>query len=360
MSDHPVEIRPGIVMFEGKVSRNMLVDPMVSHCYFLEDGDEVIIFDPSCGRSMGRRVEAHIRSRQEAQAKWRRAILIAGHSHMDHAGNFYLSDVLGAPETYIYVHEAGLEAGKVKSEPVAFIENAVLEMKRYYNPYLAFSFPYSLITYPVAALDALSPALAREAFAFVGGMAFPDPKIGAKQPEPLRLADRRAVALTKSEVLGWGVGNKVVLPVPGHSPCSVALFWPEQKALFISDADWVGNPVFISSSMRDSLSSLKSLKTLAEAEGVELLLPAHGAVKRGVDQVIRTLELAIRQMEVMRDEILATCFSCGEEKDIRRLARVLTRQSPRFRMLKSANYPRMVVFVHNIVAVCLAEEGLLP
>jgi hypothetical protein len=39
---------------------------MVSHRYFLEDGEQVLIFDPSCGKEIVRRVEAHIRERLEA------------------------------------------------------------------------------------------------------------------------------------------------------------------------------------------------------------------------------------------------------------------------------------------------------
>jgi hypothetical protein len=61
----------------------------------------------------------------------------------------------------------------------------------------------------------------------------------------------------------------------------------------------------------------------------------------------------------MRNEILSSYQSCGEEKDVRKLTRVLAQESPLFRTLKLVNYPRLVVFVHNVVAVCLKEEGIL-
>ncbi len=99
---------------------------MVSNSYFLEDGEEVMIFDPSCGKAIARRIEAHIRSRRAAKAQWKRAVLIAGHAHADHAGNFYLSDVIGAPESHIYVHEKGFQDGSVKNQPVPHMEAFIM------------------------------------------------------------------------------------------------------------------------------------------------------------------------------------------------------------------------------------------
>jgi len=332
---------------------------MASHTYFLEDGDEVIIFDPSCGKEIAKRIEAHIRSRLEAKAEWKKAFLIAGHSHMDHANNFYLSDVIGVQNTYIYVHEHGFQDGKVKNKPIPFIENVIDESKKYYNPFLTYPVPYNLMMYPFAALDALSPTLARKVFGLVGGIPWPNPADGSVEPEPLKESDIQAIKIGTSEIKGWRVGNKVVLPTPGHSSCSVSLFWPDQKALFVSDADWIGNPVFASASMKDCISSLIKLRTLSDSENIELLLPAHGQVKEGVEQVLSYLDFLIHRLKVMRNEVLATYRSCGKENDVRKLTKVLVQESPLFRMLKVMNYPRLVVFVHNVVAVCLKEEGIL-
>ena len=52
-------------------------------------------------------------------------------------------------------------------------------------------------------------------------------------------------------------------------------------------------------------------------------------------------------------------FQDGRVKNVRKLTRVLTQESSLFKMLKSVNHPRLVVFVYNIVAVCLREEGIL-
>ena len=112
---------------------------------------------------------------------------------------------------------------------------------------------------------------------------------------------------------GWRLGSKIILPTPGHSPCSVSLLWPEKKALFISDTDWVCNPVFIYSSLRDSISTLKMMKELNEASNVDLLLPAHGQVKEGGGEVLAHLDSYIRRLDVIRSGVLSAYHSCGEE-----------------------------------------------
>jgi glyoxylase-like metal-dependent hydrolase (beta-lactamase superfamily II) len=358
MNVQPVKIRNGIVMFEGKISRNLLLDPMVSHTYFLEDGNEVMIFDPSCGKDIARRIEAHIRNRLEAKAEWKKAFIIAGHSHIDHANNFYLSDVIGVQETHIYVHERGFQDGQVMNEPGAFLEKVAEESKKYYNPYLAYFIPYNLLMYPYAALDALFPALARKVFSKLGAMILPSPVNGSVQPEPLRDEELQVMDFGDIEVRGWRVESKVILPTPGHSPCSVSLFWPDKKALFVSDADWIGNPVFVSSSLRDCISSLEKMKVLTEAGKVEVFLPAHGQVKEGSEQILSHLRFLIGRLGTMRSEVLSAYHFC-RQKDVRKLTRVVVQKSPLFRTLKLTNYPRLVVFVHNVVAVCLREEGIV-
>jgi hypothetical protein len=107
------------------------------------------------------------------------------------------------------------------------------------------------------------------------------------------------------------------------------------------------------------MSSLKNLKALTEAGKVELLLPAHGQVKEGSERILSHLDFHIRFLEVMRNEVVSAYRSYGNVKDVRKLTKVLVQESPLFRMLKLSNYPRLVVFVHNVVAVCLKEEGIL-
>lgn len=359
MNQKYLRIREGIIAFEGKMPRNLLFEPIVSNTYFIEDRDEVIIFDPSCGKKIGERIEAHIKKRHQEKAAWEKGYVIAGHSHLDHANNFYLSSRLKAGETHIYVHESGFKNGKVMNVPAPWIEKEFKEIRNYYNPFLSFFPPYNWIMYPMAALDFISTKAAIRLFSTIGALPFPLPENGNMNPEPLKSNNAQLFTIGGIKVKGWQLKDKVILSTPGHTPCSISLFWPERKALFLSDADWVGNPVFMSSSVKDCISSLGIIKDLTDAGNVDILLPAHGSVKEGKETVVTHLEFHIKRLEAMRNEVLSF-YQLHKEKDIRRLTKKLIRYSPLFGMLKHANYPRFVLFVHNMVGLCLKEDGLLP
>lgn len=359
MRKQPTEIRKGIISFEGKISRHLLIEPIVSHTYFLEDENEVLIFDPSCGKNIAKRIETYIHRKHRENVEWKQAFVIAGHSHLDHANNFYLSDELGADETHIYVHESGFENGKVMNEPVPFIIKEFRETMKYYNPFLSFFVPYNLLIYPIAAVNILSTELALKIFSSIGGIPFPGPVNGIIQPEPLKEKDLHILDIGDIEIKGWKLNDKFILPTPGHSPCSISLLWPEKKALFVSDADWVGNPVFMSSSLKECISSLSKMIDLTNAGKVDLLLPAHGSVKEGKEAIISHLGFHLKRLEAMKREVLFFFNSYGKEKNIRKLTKRLVHGSPLFGMLKKSNYPRFVLFVHNIVALVLKEEGIL-
>ena len=192
----------------------------------------------------------------------------------------------------------------------------------------------------MAIIDKISPSLALKIFAIVGAIPFPNPKDGTHIPEALKESDLQTITIEDLGVRGWRIDNKIILSTPGHSPCSVTLFWPEKKALFISDAAWIGNPVFMTASLRDSISSLEKMKVLTKAGMVELLLPAHGQVKEGSDQILNYLDYHILHLEVMRNEVLTTYHAYGQEKDILKLTRALTQESLLFQSLKFTNYPR--------------------
>jgi hypothetical protein len=215
MSLEHQEIRSGIVLFNGRISRNLMLEPMVSHVYFIEDGDEVIIFDPSCGKDVAKRIEAHIRSRVEAKSEWKKAILIAGHSHMDHANNFHLIDLIKAEDTHVFVHENGFQDGRVMNGPATFIQRMIEESKEYYNPYLVFPVPYNLLTYPFAALNTLFPSLAGKLFAAVSAIPWPRPTRAFVQTEPLRQGNMEVIELGYIKVKGWRLGDKIILHTPG-------------------------------------------------------------------------------------------------------------------------------------------------
>ncbi|MDY6795113.1 MAG: hypothetical protein SWK76_07515 [Actinomycetota bacterium] len=116
------------------------------------------------------------------------------------------------------------------------------------------------------------------------------------------------------ELSGWRLGDKVLIPTPGHSSCSVTLVWPARKAVLVSDADWTGNPVLMDSSLRDCRSSLETKRSVVEAGIVDLFLPAHGEVKEGGDQILSHLDFHIQRLKLMREEILS--FSTAAARGI--------------------------------------------
>ncbi len=184
MRNQSTEIVPGITMFDGSVSSNLLYAPMVSHSYFLERDNEVVIFDPSCGAEIARRIQGHIDKRIADGARWEKACIVVGHSHIDHANNLFLVDTAGAGETGIYAHEDGMEDGRIRNEPVQFVRRVLEEHRAYYPPYSAFYWPYSLLMYPFALLDRVSPELTARLFAAIGTVTYPSPRVGSTRPQP--------------------------------------------------------------------------------------------------------------------------------------------------------------------------------
>lgn len=202
------------------------------------------------------------------------------------------------------------------------------------------------------------PDLTRKVFGRIASMAWPRPVNGSITPEPLRDEDLRNLDLEGLKIRGWRIDGKVVFPSPGHSPCSVSLLWPGKKALLVSDADWIGNPVFVFSSIRDCISSLNTFRNLTQAGMVELFLPAHGLVKRGRRRILSHLNFHISRLESVRDEVLSIYQDFGE-KDVQKLTKLVVRHSPLMRTVHLCSTPRMVTNVFDTVALCLREADLL-
>ena len=353
-----MQVRDGIVLFQGSISTNVLIKPMVSNAYLLEDGDEIVLFDPSCGKEIAGRIEAHIRKNKGEGRQFKKAIIVAGHSHIDHANNFYLGDLIGAKETHILVHEKGFKNGAVKNEVVPFIKNIALESNQYYKFFSAVSGPVFLPGYFFMVMDKISRNMASSIFGSLSSFAWPGPVNGSTKPELLKEENAQKLDIEGIEIKGWRLGTKVILPTPGHSPCSVSLFWPERKAIFISDADWYGNPVFVTSSLRDCISSLEMIKKLTQAGKVDVFLPAHGEMKEGRANILGHLDSCIQHLEGMKKEVLAAYQACGE-KNIIKLTRILVKDYPLFKALNQHRFPKAIVFIHNITTVCLKEEGII-
>ena len=68
-----------------------------------------------------------------------------------------------------------------------------------------------------------------------------------------------------------------VIHTPGHSPGSISLYWPEQKALFTGDVIFREGLGRTDLPGGDGNTLKKSIQRLAELE-VERLLPGHGDI----------------------------------------------------------------------------------
>lgn len=80
-----------------------------------------------------------------------------------------------------------------------------------------------------------------------------------------------------------------VLHTPGHSPGSVVLYWPEEKALFTGDVLFAGGlgrtdlPGGNGAKLKESIRRLEALD-------VEWLLPGHGDVLKGKEAVEKNFQ----------------------------------------------------------------------
>lgn len=80
-----------------------------------------------------------------------------------------------------------------------------------------------------------------------------------------------------------------IIHTPGHSPGSISICWPEQKALFTGDVifkDGIGRtdlPMGNGEQLKESIQKLSSVEA-------EFLLPGHGDIVTGADDVKRNSE----------------------------------------------------------------------
>ncbi|MCB2228035.1 MAG: MBL fold metallo-hydrolase [Desulfarculaceae bacterium] len=81
-----------------------------------------------------------------------------------------------------------------------------------------------------------------------------------------------------------------VISTPGHSPGHLCLYWPANKALIAGDlvfAQGVGRVDFPGGNANQLKDSIKKVAS----RDIELLLPGHGPIVKGKDQVAKNFEL---------------------------------------------------------------------
>ena len=90
--------------------------------------------------------------------------------------------------------------------------------------------------------------------------------------------------------LTLGQDTLQVIHTPGHSPGHVCLYWPKLKALIAGDlvfAQGVGRVDFPGGNGEQLKASIKKVAAL----DIELLLPGHGPILRGKEQVAKNFAL---------------------------------------------------------------------
>jgi glyoxylase-like metal-dependent hydrolase (beta-lactamase superfamily II) len=106
----------------------------------------------------------------------------------------------------------------------------------------------------------------------------------------MKSPDVKIDLVLKEGDLSLGGENFQILLVPGHSPGSIALYWPDRKAIFSGDVIFsqnVGRSDFPGGS---SYYLKQSILSLAALDG-EFLFPGHMNIISGKEQVMKNFQM---------------------------------------------------------------------
>lgn len=96
----------------------------------------------------------------------------------------------------------------------------------------------------------------------------------------------------KEGELRLGKETFLIHEIPGHSPGSICIYWPKEKALFSGDVIFylsVGRTDFPGGNGKTLLKGIEALSSL----DVEILLPGHGEVVVGKEKVKRNFQYVL-------------------------------------------------------------------
>jgi len=111
----------------------------------------------------------------------------------------------------------------------------------------------------------------------------------------LRAPDVRIDMVLEEGELRLGDENFEILHVPGHSPGSVALYWPSEKALFPGDVIFNQNVGRTDFPGGDSALLKESIRTLSNCD-TEYFLPGHMEIITGRENVRRNFQFVIEHV----------------------------------------------------------------
>ena len=98
--------------------------------------------------------------------------------------------------------------------------------------------------------------------------------------------------------LGLGNISLKVLHTPGHSPGSVSLYWQGQKVLICGDLIFLGGVGRADLPGGDPELLKRSIERVSGLE-IEYLLPGHGRIIKGKENVNRNVSYCLKMMQVM-------------------------------------------------------------
>jgi len=108
----------------------------------------------------------------------------------------------------------------------------------------------------------------------------------------LKVPDVSITMALKEETLILGDKTFEIFHVPGHSPGSIALYWPDQKLLVSGDLFFNQNVGRTDFAGGDAVLLKKSILKLSDLE-VSCVLPGHMNIIQGTDSVTRNFRIII-------------------------------------------------------------------
>jgi glyoxylase-like metal-dependent hydrolase (beta-lactamase superfamily II) len=182
-------------------------------------------------------------------------------------------------------------------------------------PFLKKRWPWVTVTASAKAKELLSTQRVIETIDSLNQMVFAT--YGrAKEAEALNLSFTGITVdavVKEGDVLVCGDLEMEIIDVPGHSSCSIAVYVPQQKALFASDSGGIpfGSRIFTAANSNFD-KYINSLKKMASYE-IEVFLAEHFGARTGKDAT-RYLEKSMASAKQTRQMMEASFAKTRDEK----------------------------------------------
>jgi glyoxylase-like metal-dependent hydrolase (beta-lactamase superfamily II) len=125
-----------------------------------------------------------------------------------------------------------------------------------------------------------------------------------------------------------------VIEVPGHSSCSIAIYVPEEKAMFVSDAAGVRHRDFFLPTGNSNYDLYQASLEKMAAYDVEVILPGHYGAAVGTDAVTY-LSKAIEDSKVWRKMLESSYRKTRDaDKSTEELVRAIMEKAPMYFLSK--------------------------